>query len=141
MSNRRCSGEDESINAILMQQHMFLTSNVRTLVICTHCKFDVVSSLVCFSRKYHLAVRTILFLFLFDADMFVQGCEKSRAVVLQIFTRIEFHFYKRPGNYEGMNQPPLSWWERHLHNIGCRCIISANTRPCQLLLIQCCYLR
>ena len=64
-------------NAILMQQHTLLTSNVHTLVFCTHRKFDVVSFLVNFSRKYLLAVRTILFLFFFDANVFVQGCEKD----------------------------------------------------------------
>ena len=35
-------------NVILMQQHTLLTSNVRTLVFCTHRKFDIVSFLVCF---------------------------------------------------------------------------------------------
>ena len=85
-----------------MQQSTLLTSNVRTLVFCTHRKFDNVSFLVGFSRKYLFAVRTILFLFFFDADVFVQGCEKSKTVAIQIFTCIEFHLYKCPGNYEGM---------------------------------------
>ena len=50
-------------NAILMQQHTLLTSNVRTLAFCTYRNFDVlVSFLVSFSRKYLLAVGTILFL-------------------------------------------------------------------------------
>ena len=88
MSNRRVSGGDDG-NAILMQQHALLTSNVRTLVFCTHRNFDVVSFLVNFSRKYLLAVGTILFLFLFDANVFVQGCEKSRTVAIQIFTCVE----------------------------------------------------